>query len=111
MLVINDQSDPPVEENDALQDLFELIQTQGHELHIIHTDNPCDRSAGYIHLALSVGSEERVDTLIARLSADGYKVLDGPRRTGDGYHESAILGPENNMIEITVLATLHSSQK
>jgi len=39
--------------------------------------------AGYAHLAVSVGSEGEVDALTARLRADGYAVLDGPRRTGD----------------------------
>lgn len=27
---------------------------------------------------------------------------DGPRRTGDGFYESAVLDPEGNRIEITV---------
>ena len=57
---------------------------------------------GYIHLAFSVGSAEKVDTLTARLKADGYQILSGPRTTGDGYYESCILGPEGNQIEITI---------
>lgn len=57
---------------------------------------------GYIHLALSVGSIEQVDALTARLRADGYRVLDGPRTTGDGYYESVVLDPDANRIEITV---------
>jgi lactoylglutathione lyase len=57
---------------------------------------------GYAHLALSVGSEEGVDTLTARLRAAGCPVLDGPRRTGDGYYESLVLDPDGNRIEITV---------
>ena len=36
-----------------------------------------------------------------RLKADGYPVLDGPRRTGDGYYESVVLDPDGNRIEIT----------
>ena len=58
--------------------------------------------AGYIHLALSVGSAEAVDALTARLRGDGYKVLSGPRTTGDGYYESCVLGIEGNQVEITV---------
>lgn len=58
--------------------------------------------SGYIHLAFSVGSKEKVDELTAELSNSGYKVLSGPRTTGDGYYESCILGPENNQIEITL---------
>lgn len=57
---------------------------------------------GFIHLAFSVGSKEKVDELTARLKNDGYEVLSGPRTTGDGYYESCILGIDNNQIEITV---------
>jgi lactoylglutathione lyase len=57
---------------------------------------------GYIHLALSVGSRKQVDDLTARLREDGYRVVDGPRQTGDGYYESCILDPDGNRIEITV---------
>ena len=57
---------------------------------------------GLIHLAFGVGSEEKVDELTARLKADGYEVLNGPRTTGDGYYESCIAGIEGNLIEITV---------
>ena len=58
--------------------------------------------SGYIHLAFSVGSKEKVDELTGELSKAGYKVLSGPRTTGDGYYESCILGPEDNQIEITL---------
>jgi len=57
---------------------------------------------GYIHLAFSVGSKERVDELTARLAADGYEVVSGPRTTGDGYYESCVVGFEGNLVEITV---------
>lgn len=57
---------------------------------------------GYAHIALSVGSKDAVDALTARLAADGYEVLSGPRTTGDGYYESCILDAEGNQIEITV---------
>ena len=57
---------------------------------------------GYAHVAFSVGSTAAVDALTARLAADGYEVLSGPRTTGDGYYESCILDAEGNQIEITV---------
>lgn len=57
---------------------------------------------GYIHLAFSVGSKEKVNELTVRMKEDGYKVMSGPRTTGDGYYESCIIGIENNLIEITV---------
>ncbi|MDX1380758.1 MAG: VOC family protein [Xanthomonadales bacterium] len=56
---------------------------------------------GLIHLAFSTGSEERVDGLTRRLRDDGYTVVDGPRRTGDGYYESVVFDPDGNRIEIT----------
>ena len=49
-------------------------------------DNPHKQFAGIIHIAISVGSVEKVDALTSDLSRDGYQVLDGPRRTGDGYY-------------------------
>lgn len=57
---------------------------------------------GYAHIAFSVGSKERVDTLTAELEADGYEVISGPRTTGDGYYESCIVALEDNQIEITI---------
>lgn len=57
---------------------------------------------GYAHLAFSAGSKDAVDALTARLNAEGYPVISGPRTTGDGYYESCVLGFEGNVIEITV---------
>ena len=57
---------------------------------------------GYIHIAFSVGSKEKVDELTEKLKADGYEVLSGPRVTGDGYYESCVVGIEGNQVEITV---------
>ena len=57
---------------------------------------------GYAHIACRVGSREKVEELTARLKADGYEVLSGPRTTGDGYYESCVLAVEGNQIEITV---------
>lgn len=56
---------------------------------------------GYIHLSISVGSKNNVDNLTARLKADGFEILSGPRTTGDGYYESCVRGFENNILEIT----------
>jgi len=56
---------------------------------------------GLTHLAISLGSESAVDSLTAKLKAQGVPVLDGPRHTGDGYYESVILDPEGNRIELT----------
>ena len=58
-------------------------------------------ATGFIHLAFSVGSKEKVDDLTAQLKRDGYEVISDPRTTGDGYYESCILDFEGNQIEIT----------
>ena len=57
---------------------------------------------GFIHIAFSVGSKEAVDSLTARMKADGHEVISAPCTTGDGYYESCIIGIEYNQIEITV---------
>ena len=56
---------------------------------------------GYAHIAFSVGSKERVDSLTAELKDAGFEVVSGPRTTGDGYYESYIVAIEGNQIEIT----------
>lgn len=67
------------------------------------TDAPEDLNhTGWIHVAFSVGSRERVDELTARLRESGYEVVSGPRTTGDGYYESCIVAVEGSQIEITV---------
>jgi lactoylglutathione lyase len=62
---------------------------------------PGTQRMGLTHLALSVGSVEEVNKLTDRLRDDGYTVIDGPRRTGDGYYESVVLDPDGNRVEIT----------
>jgi len=64
--------------------------------------DPGQQFTGLIHFAFAVGSEAGVDALTDRLRHAGYRVLDGPRRTGDGYYESVILDPDGNRIEITI---------
>jgi lactoylglutathione lyase len=55
---------------------------------------------GYAHLGVELGSGAAIDALTKRLQGDGYAVLDGPRRTGDGYYESMVADPEGNRIVI-----------
>ena len=57
---------------------------------------------GYVHIAFSVGSREKVRELTSRMMEDGYEVLSGPRTTCDCYYESCIAAIEGNQIEIMV---------
>lgn len=66
-----------------------------------NAENSTDRT-GYIHIAFSVGSIEKVNELTETLKKDGFSVISGPRTTGDGYYESCIIGFEGNQIEITI---------
>ena len=56
---------------------------------------------GWAHIAFALGSERAVDELTDLLRSDGYAVLDGPRRTGDGYYESVVADPDGNRLELT----------
>ena len=82
-----------------------LTFSVGSRLELMHLDDlsdaPADHTAGYAHAAFSVGSREAVDALTARLAADGYPALSGPRVTGDGYYESCVRGFEGILLEIT----------
>ena len=84
-----------------------LTFDDGARLEIMHKPNLQDtpkslNQTGYIHIAFSVGSKEKVDQLTKQLKEDGYEVISGPRTTGDGYYESCIVGIEGNQIEITI---------
>jgi lactoylglutathione lyase len=57
---------------------------------------PGAQRLGLTHLAISVGSERLVEELTQRIREDGHQVLDGPRRTGDGYYESIVLDPRQS---------------
>lgn len=63
-------------------------------------EKPLNRT-GFIHVAFSVGSKERVDELTEELRTAEYEVVSGPRTTGDGYYESCIVVIEGNQIELT----------
>ena len=56
---------------------------------------------GYVHVAFSVGSKEKVDEITTQLKKEGFEVVSGPRTTGDGYYESCVVVFEGNQIELT----------
>ena len=85
-----------------------LTFPRGGRLELMHrpdirriSDSPSSRECiGYAHLAVELGSRAAVDALTQRLRDDGFQLLDGPRRTGDGYYESIGADPEGNRIVI-----------
>ena len=58
---------------------------------------------GIIHLAFGMDTLQEVDEKAKQLKMDGFKVLSGPRKTGDGYYEFETLDPDNNRLEVTAL--------
>jgi lactoylglutathione lyase len=62
---------------------------------------PGAQHMGLTHFSISIGSEEKVNELTEQLKKDGFSVIDGPRRTGDGCYESVVLDPDGNRLELT----------
>lgn len=84
-----------------------LTFSDGARLEIMHKTQMEDAKksfvrTGFIHLAFSLGSKEKVDQLTQQLKQDGYEILSGPRTTGDGYYESCVVAIEENLIELTI---------
>jgi lactoylglutathione lyase len=60
------------------------------------------RHVGIAHFAVSAASKEGVDKLTEQLRVDGYPIVGNPRTTGDGFYESVVADPDQNLIEITI---------
>ncbi len=60
---------------------------------------------GITHFALGVETMKEVDEKARQLKADGYEILSGPRKTGDGYYEFETFDPDNNRLEVTTEST------
>ncbi|ABR47634.1 Glyoxalase/bleomycin resistance protein/dioxygenase [Alkaliphilus metalliredigens QYMF] len=78
---------------------LELMQMPTIPLNLNDTEN---QHMGLIHIAISVGSIEKVNSLTDELMKAGCRVISQPRYTGDGYYESCILDPDGNRLELTV---------
>ena len=66
-----------------------------------HNDTIVAQHRGLIHLAFGVDSLQEVDDKAKQLEQDGFAILSGPRKTGDGYYEFETLDPDNNRLEVT----------
>ena len=69
-------------------------------------DTVTKQHIGIIHLAFGVSTTEEVDAKAKQLQDDGFKILSGPRKTGDGYYEFETLDPDNNRLEVTTKLSL-----
>ena len=61
-----------------------------------------ENAFGYAHASISLGSKEKVNEYTETFRKDGYKIVSETRTTGDGYYESVISDPENDLIELTI---------
>jgi lactoylglutathione lyase len=55
---------------------------------------------GLVHLSFSMDNMELVNAKCKVLSDNGFRILRGPRKTGDGYWEFETLDPDNNRLEV-----------
>lgn len=60
------------------------------------------QNQGLIHLAFGVVTMKEVSEKAFEMERAGFKILRGPRKTGDGYYEFETLDPDNNRIEVSV---------
>jgi lactoylglutathione lyase len=64
-------------------------------------DTVITQHKGIIHLAFGMDTKQEVEDKAKQLQRDGFKILSGPRKTGDGYYEFETLDPDNNRLEVT----------
>ncbi|MGK2864332.1 MAG: VOC family protein [Chitinophagaceae bacterium] len=83
-------------ENGARLELMTMPDIPGNLNDTIHKQH-----LGFIHLAFGVEHIEEVDEKARQMKTDGFAILSGPRKTGDGYYEFETLDPDNNRIEVT----------
>jgi lactoylglutathione lyase len=46
---------------------------------------------------------QEVEEKAKQLEKDGFRILKGPRKTGDGYFEFETIDPDKNRIEVTTI--------
>jgi lactoylglutathione lyase len=58
---------------------------------------------GIIHLSFGMENVDLVNEKCDELKKYGFKILKGPRKTGDGYWEFETLDPDSNRIEVSAV--------
>jgi lactoylglutathione lyase len=65
-------------------------------------NNPIEKQhLGIIHLDFGVETMSLVDQKCKELANNGFSIIRGPRKTGDGYYEFETHDPDNNRIEVS----------
>lgn len=78
---------------------LELMQKEGIPVNL--NDTIEKQYQGIIHLAFGMNTMEEVNTKLSEIKNGGFRILRGPRKTGDGYYEFETLDPDNNRIEVS----------
>ena len=68
-------------------------------------DTVIKQHLGLIHISFALENMELVLQKSNEMQKDGFRILRGPRKTGDGYFEFETLDPDNNRIEVSSLFT------
>jgi lactoylglutathione lyase len=80
---------------------LELMQMPGIQQNL--NDTVEKQYLGIIHLSFGMGNMDLVNEKCTELKSDRFKILKGPRKTGDGYWEFETLDPDNNRIEVSAI--------
>lgn len=95
-------------EKNGFQSYFLTFQSGARLEIMMRPDIPDNRNdrviaqhKGIIHLAFGVDTKQEVEEKAKQLQAAGFKILSGPRKTGDGYYEFETLDPDSNRLEVT----------
>lgn len=80
---------------------LELMQMPGIPQNL--NDSVEKQYLGIIHLSFGMGNMDLVNEKCIELKRDGFRILKGPRKTGDGYWEFETLDPDNNRIEVSAI--------
>lgn len=67
-------------------------------------NDPADKQhLGIIHISFGIGNMDLVNAKCDELKKAGFRILRGPRKTGDGYWEFETLDPDNNRVEVSAV--------
>jgi len=80
---------------------LEIMQKSGIPENL--NDRVTKQHHGLIHLSFGVENMEMVNRKSEEIANAGFRILRGPRKTGDGYYEFETLDPDNNRIEVAAL--------